>query len=133
MERTLLEFLAGVDRMPAREGGGLELRLLAAKALLEARHETERMTADAGERALHANACLLARTLWKRGEPAFDSGEAVLAGLTAEQIGSLAAQWAELNGRENPSVEDGEERVNDLKKLGARALRPPAVACAQGF
>lgn len=132
MEETLLSILAGEDRTPAKEGRGLELRLLPAKALLEARREAEGLGLNHDERALAANACLLARALWKRGKPAFESGEAVLSGLTPGQIESLSKQWAEWNRWENPSAEDGQKRVNAIKKaLSTRLMSALNGVCSK--
>ena len=51
--------LAGADRMELENG--MELRLLSALEVLEARREAAQLAESQGERALCSNACLLAR------------------------------------------------------------------------
>ena len=112
--------LAGKRRIEA--GEGRTLRLLSALEVLEARREAADLAREDRERALCANACLLARALEKRGRPVYDSGEAVLAAMTAEEIGALAKRWSDFRRAENPSAEDGEERVDALKKAWSTRL-----------
>ena len=112
--------LAGKRRIEA--GEGRTLRLLSALEVLEARREAAELAREDRERALCANACLLARALEKRGRPVYDSGEAVLAAMTAEEIGALAKRWSDFRRAENPSAEDGEERVDALKKAWSTRL-----------
>ena len=66
---------------------GMELRLLSALELLEAGREAEQLACREEEKALCANACLLARALERDRKPAFPDGEAVLKGLSAGEIG----------------------------------------------
>ena len=101
--------LAGRDRFPLENG--MRLRLLSALEVLQARRE-------ARERALCSNACLLARALEheQSGEPVFPSGQAALAGLTVEEIASLAARWSEFSRSENPGPEISREGLEKLKK-----------------
>ena len=61
---------------------------------LEARREALALAQEGRERALCANACLIARFLRKRGRRAYASGAAVLEALTVEQIQDLAGRWA---------------------------------------
>ena len=77
-----MTLLAGARRTAAEEGQGLELRLLSAREVLEARREAAGLTREDRERALCANACLLARALERGGEPVFSTGGAVLEGLS---------------------------------------------------
>ena len=66
-------FLYGADRCAVAEG---ELRLLSAREVLEARREGEQLAAEGREKALCANACLIAKAL-ERGVllcPGSDSG-----------------------------------------------------------
>ncbi len=102
---------------------GTELRLLSALELLEAGREAERLARREEEKALCANACLLARALERDRKPVFPDGEAVLQGLSAGEIGTLAKLWNGLNRAENPSPEDGEERVEALKKAWSTRLK----------
>lgn len=113
--------LAGAGRTAAEEGRGLELRLLSAREVLEARREAEGLAQEGRERALCSNACLLARALERDGERVFRDGEAALDGLSVEQIGSLSRQWAAFSRRENPSPEEG-ERAETLKKAWSTRL-----------
>ena len=111
---------------------GRELRLLSALEVLEARREAEGLARGEAEAALCANACLLARALERDRKPVFPDGEAVLKGLSAGEIGTLAKLWNGLNRAENPSPEDGEERVDALKKaLSTRLRRVFAGVCSK--
>lgn len=59
----------------------MNLRLLSALEVLQARREADGLCRSSSERALCSNACLLARALeTQEGEPVFSSGEAVLSG-----------------------------------------------------
>ena len=102
---------------------GRELRLLSALEVLEAGREGAELAQNEGERALCANACLLARALERKGKPVFPSGRAVLEGLSAREIGELARRWNEMDRAENPSPEDGMEDVLALKKAWSTRLR----------
>lgn len=97
-------------------GEGRTLRILSALEVLQARREAEGLAQGAGERALCANACLLARALERHGAPLFEGGEGVLSVLSVGEIEDLARQWGELNRRENPSPQDEPEEVETLKK-----------------
>ena len=131
MERDWMTLLAGARRTAAEEGQGLELRLLSAREVLEARREAAGLTREDRERALCANACLLARALERGGEPVFSTGGEVLEGLSVEQIASLSRQWSAFNRRENPSPEEGELEVHDLKKAwSTRLMRAFSGACS---
>ena len=102
------------DRMTLEDG--TQLRLLSAQEVLEARREGEELAQGEGERALCANACLLARALEETGKPLFSSGRAVLEHLSAREVANLARLWDELDRAENPSPEDGEEETQPIKK-----------------
>ncbi len=109
---------------------GRELRLLSALEVLEARREAEGLARGEAEAALCANACLLARALERGGQPVFADGGAALAGLSAREIGALAGRWAAFDRAENPSPEDGEERLEGLKKAWSTRPMRPSLACA---
>lgn len=98
--------LAGQDRISL--GDGLDLRLLSALEVLQARREAAGLAGEGQERALCSNACLLARALeLSEGHtPVFDSGRAVLAGLTAEEIQALAGRWSAFRRESDPGLED---------------------------
>ena len=121
---------AGRERM--RLGDGRELRLLSALEVLQARREAEELARSEGEKALCANACLLSRALERRGRPVFDSGAAVLAGLSAREIGALAGRWAQFDRAENPAPEDGEEGALALKKAWSTRLRSAFAGACSG-
>ena len=106
-------FLYGADRCTVAEG---ELRLLSAREVLEARREGDRLAAEGRERALCANACLIARALERGGRAVFADGRAVLDSLRVEDIVRLSDLWADFNRRWNPSPCDGEERLEELKR-----------------
>ena len=112
-------------------GDGRQLRLLSAQEVLEAGREAGELAQSQGERALCANACLLARALENHGRPVFDSGKAVLAAMGIREIGALAAKWAAFDREENPSPEDGRERALALKKAwSTRLMSAFAGACS---
>ena len=124
-----LSILAQRDRIGL--DNGMDLRLLSALEVLQARREAEELARSDRERALCANACLLARALERGGEPVFSTGGAVLEGLSVEQIASLSRQWSAFNRRENPSPEEGEPEVHDLKKAwSTRLMRAFSGACS---
>ena len=105
---------AGADRMELENG--MELRLLSALEVLEARREAAQLAESQGERALCSNACLLARALESGEKPVFDSGRAVLAGLTVSEIAALAGRWREFDRKENPSAAGTAEELENVKK-----------------
>lgn len=88
MSVTLFELPA-----PRDLGNGWSLRFLTAEQMLECRGEGEALAGEERDKALWANAALLSRVLLKDGEPAFASGEAVLASLTVGQMDSLTRRW----------------------------------------
>lgn len=108
--------LAGRDRMAL--DNGMELRLLSALEVLEARREAEELAREDRERALCSNACLLARALEAEKKPVFSGGREVLAGLRVEEIAALARTWSRFNREENPSLSMGREELETLKKNG---------------
>jgi len=112
-------------------GKGWSVRLLSAREEMEASREGETLAGEGRERALCANACLLARALLKRGRPAFADGREVLEELTAGQIGELARRWAEFDRSCNPSPLD-EEELDGLKKaLSTRLMSAFSGACSR--
>ena len=76
----------------------MELRLLSALEVLEARREAAQLAESQGERALCSNACLLARALESGEKPVFDSGRAVF------------------DRKENPSAAGTAEELENVKK-----------------
>ena len=99
-------------------GNGMALRLLSALEVLQARREAGELAGEDRERALCSNACLLARALEREEDksPVFSDGRAVLAGLTVEEIGSLAARWSVLRRESDPGLNVTEEELENVKK-----------------
>ncbi len=111
--------IAQRDRIPLENG--MELRLLSALEVLQARREAAELAQEDRERALCSNACLLARAL-EHGEehdPVFRDGRAVLAGLTVEEIASLASRWDRLRRESDPGLDLSEEELEAVKKNSA--------------
>ena len=110
---------------------GLELRLLSALEAMEARREGLELAEDGLERALCSNACLLARALERTEDrkPVFSDGQAVLAGLTAEEIAALAARWSRFSRENDPGLDLSEEALEEVKKNSVTA---PVSGCAGG-
>ena len=101
--------LAGRDRVSL--DNGMELRLLSALEVLQARREAAELVREDRERALCSNACLLARALWVDGgeEPLFADGREVLIGLTAEEIEDFCAKWDEFRRNQAAGTEENVE------------------------
>ena len=97
---------------------GMDLRLLSALEVLQARREAGELACEDRERALCSNACLLARALERieNHTPVFPDGQSVLAGLTVEEIGALAARWAQLRRRSDPGLDVSQTELEELKK-----------------
>ena len=111
-----LSILAEKDRISLENG--MDLRLLSALEVLQARREAAELAGEEKERALCSNACLLARALEKTEDhsPLFHDGQAVLASLTVEEIGTLARRWGEFHRSANPGLTlDGGELENVKK------------------
>ena len=101
MDEKLLKFLG---RRGKRTAGGMELRLIPAAALLQARSEAAQL-AQGEEAALGLcfNACILARAAYgKDGERVFMSGSDVMQRLPAETIGRLTERYLALCAEEDP-------------------------------
>ncbi len=124
MDEKLLRFLGREREMSVEIGGErCALRLLSARETLALRREIGQLDcADEEERALRANAALLKRSIVKGGEAVYERAEGVENALSAGEINALVAQYALLDGAENPSCEDGRETVEALKK--AWSTRP---------
>ena len=124
MDGTLLSFLGREREKTVRIGGKTcAMRLLSARETLMLRREVAQLDcADEEERALRANAALLRTCLVQNGEAVFASAENVENALSVGEINALVEQYALLDGVENPSCEDGREKVEALKK--AWSTRP---------
>lgn len=122
-------FWAGPDRVST--DGGMTLRLLSAREVLEARREGDGLAQDGRERALCRNACLVAKALERKGRPVFEGGQAALDGLRVEDIARLADRWAAFNREQNPSPLDGEKELNRRKKAwSTRIMSAFSGACS---
>lgn len=112
--------LAGQDRLPL--DNGMELRLLSALEVLQARREAEGLAREDRERALCSNACLLARALEQAEDhaPVFSDGRAVLAALTVEEIAALAGRWARFRQENNPGLNLTHGELEEVKKNSAQ-------------
>ena len=106
--------MARKDR--AELDNGMELRLLSAWEVLQARREAQSLAQSERERALCSNACLLARALEREGKPVFSGGREVLAGLTVAEIAALSRSWRELDRQENPGLTLQVQELEDVKK-----------------
>ena len=108
--------LAGQDRISLENG--FDLRLLSALEVLQARREAAELTGEDRERALCSNACLLARALERSEDrrPVFDSGRAVLAGLTVEEIAALAGRWSMFSRESGPGLDLSREELEGVKR-----------------
>ena len=124
-----LSILAGRDRLSL--DNGFDLRLLSALETLQARREGMELAGDDRELALCSNACLLARALERSEDrkPVFSDGQAVLAGLTVEEIAALAARWSRFSRENDPGLDLSEEALEEVKKNSVTA---PASGCAGG-
>ena len=111
---------------------GRELRLLSALEVLQARREAGELAQGREERALCANACLLARALERDGGPVFRDGRDVLEHLSVREIGELAERWDAFDREGNPSPEDGEERADALKKAWSTHLMSAFAGVCSG-
>ena len=130
-ERGLNALLAGREREELELGDGTQLRLLSAFEILEIGREAADLMVRDREKALCSNACLLAKAIIRDGKPVFRDGLDVLEQLRVEEIADLSRRWAEFNCRENPSPEDGEERVDELKKAwSTRLMSALSGACS---
>lgn len=112
--------LARQDRL--KLGNGMELRLLSALEVLQARREAAGLVREDRERALCSNACLLARALEYEEDcsPVFEDGGAALAGLTVEEIAALAGRWARFRRENDPGLDLSEEELEKVKKNSGR-------------
>ena len=108
--------MAGQDRISLENG--FDLRLLSALEVLQARREAAELTGEDRERALCSNACLLARALERSEDrrPVFDSGRAVLAGLTVEEIAALAGRWSMFSRESGPGLDLSREELEGVKR-----------------
>ena len=110
---------------------GMDLRLLSALEVMQARREAEELAGGDRERALCSNACLLARALEQSESrtPVFADGRGVLAALTVEEIAALARRWGEFNRAVNPGPGVDAEGLEIVKKNSVTA---PMSDCAGG-
>lgn len=96
--------------------GGVQLRLLTAQEVLEARREATALAGEDRDRALCSNACLVARAVVRRGRPVYGSGEEVLHKLTVGQVETLARRWMAFYQEEGLGTGLERSRLDQLKK-----------------
>ena len=108
--------LAGRDRISLNNG--MDLRLLSALEVLQARREAAELAGEERERALCSNACLLARALEHSEDhhPVFSGGREVLSGLTVEEIAALAGRWDAFRRESDPGLDLNREELENVKK-----------------
>ena len=121
--------LARQDRISL--DNGMDLRLLSALEVMQARREAAELAEGDREKALCSNACLLARALERTEEhtPVFADGRAVLAALTVEEIAALAMRWGEFHRAVNPGLGVDERELENVKK---NSVTGPESGCAGG-
>lgn len=124
-----LSILAGQDRISLENG--FDLRLISALEAMQARREAGELAGGENELALCSNACLLARALERTEDqtPVFEDGRAVLAGLTAAEIGVLTARWDSFRRENDPGLDLPEKELEEVKK---NSVTTPASGCAGG-
>lgn len=112
--------LAGRDRISL--DNGMDLRLLSALEVLQARREAGELAQEEREHALCSNACLLSRALERSEDhtPVFSDGRAVLAALTVEEIAALAGRWNAFSRESDPGLSLGDEELETVKKNSGR-------------
>ena len=96
--------------------GGVQLRLLTAQEVLEARREATALAGEDRDRALCSNACLVARAVVRRGRPGDGSGAVVLHWLTVGQVETLARRWMAFYQEEGLGTGLERSRLDQLKK-----------------
>ena len=113
--------LAGRDRISLNNG--MDLRLLSALEVLQARREAAELAGEERERALCSNACLLARALEHSEDhsPVFSGGAEVLSGLTVEEIAALAGRWDAFRRESGPGLALSREELENVKKNSVTA------------
>ncbi len=113
--------LAGRDRISLNNG--MDLRLLSALEVLQARREAAELAGEERERALCSNACLLARALEHSEDhsPVFSGGAEVLSGLTVEEIAALAGRWDAFRRESGPGLDLSREELENVKKNSVTA------------
>lgn len=116
MDPELSALLVGRNQMVLSVEDGMELRLLSAYEILEVGREAAQLVQGDREKALCSNACLLAKAVIRNGVPVFADGQEVLKRLRVEEIAALSKRWDQFNKEENPSTQDGEDRIDALKK-----------------
>ena len=90
---------------------GMQLRLLSALEVLQARREAGELWETEHERALCSNACLLARALEEDGKPVFSSGREVLSACGWRRSPPWPPPGAASTGEENPGLALGQEEA----------------------
>lgn len=96
-------------------GQTMTLTLLTARELLEIRFAGDGEEDDFAK-ALRTGAALMAKSLRQNGAPVFESAEAVLDTLSAEEINGTVAVYQNWSKEIDPGFDSGEETIAALKK-----------------
>lgn len=112
-------------------GQGMSLKLMSAMEELACRREGEELAGEERDKALCANACLVARTLWKDGYPLYENGQEVLEKMTAGQIAYWAERWAEFDRECDPGPWDREAADEAKKGWSTRLMNAFSGVCSR--
>ncbi len=124
MTSWLLTLLGGSGRQALE--GGMELRVVPAMEVLQARREAmEKSGDDAQALGMWMNACLLARAVYQDGKRVFADGQALLRAVTAKRLSDWAQRYAALCEAEEPacSAENAERMKTALAQTPQERLR----------
>ena len=116
-EQTFLTLFAAEGKKKLE--GGLELRVVPAFSVLQARREAmEKSEGQEQTLGLWMNACLLSRAVYRDEVQAFEDGETVLRAVSAETIERWMQAYAALCKEENPpcSAELAQQAVKALEQ-----------------
>ncbi len=112
-------------------GMGYTLRLLSAREETQCRREGEELAKEERDRALCANACLIAHVLWKDGYPLYENGREVLEKMTAGQVAAAAEKWAEFDRECDPGPWDREAADAAKKGWSTRLMSAFSGVCSR--
>ena len=101
-DAAFLKLFAGSGRRALDDG--MELRVVPASAVLQARREAmEKSADDAQTLGLWMNACMLARAIYRDGARVFADAQALLQAVSMQKIERWAESYAALCREENPA------------------------------
>lgn len=110
-------------------GKGISLRIMPAREELICRREGEELAGEDRDKALCANACVLARVLYKDNNRLYQNGEEVLEKMTAGQIDYYTRRWAEFDRECDPGPWDDVEVERTKKDFGTRLTNVCVGVC----